>query len=399
MIRRLRLASPSDWRFELEQVEADPGCWDRVAARAAVEVFKAGPLRTPAANILKQCMLAAGADAIVARGCIDASVDSSLALVLGTPRQLRQAASSLEGQPFGLPELGRSILELLGPDRRRACLALRSGTLTFTNGPAVMGILNITPDSFSDGGLYLAPQAAADRAVEMHAQGASIVDVGAESTRPGSLRVPSAIQRERIIPVVREIRRRDPGLPLSVDTSDPDTARAALGEGVDMINDVTALSEPGMAELAASTGTPVILMHMKGRPRDMQASPSYDDVIGEIVAFLEERVASACAAGVPRSLILVDPGIGFGKRLCDNIAIVRRLREFRCLGVPVVLGHSRKSFLGTVTGKGEASERDPATAALSALAARDADMLRVHDVVATVQAVKVAMAVHGGPTE
>lgn len=399
MIRRLRLASPSDWRFELEQVEADPGCWDRVAARAAVEVFKAGPLRTPAANILKQCMLAAGADAIVARGCIDASVDDSNALVLGTPRQLRLAAASLEGQPFGLPELGRSILGLLPSCHHRDCLALRSGTLSFADRPAVMGILNITPDSFSDGGLYLDPHTAADRAVDMRAQGAAIVDVGAESTRPGSLRVPSAIQRERIIPVVREIRRRDPGLPLSVDTSDPDTARAAIDEGVDMINDVTALSEPGMAELAASTGTPVVLMHMKGRPRDMQAAPSYDDVIGEIVSFLEERIASACAAGVPRSHILVDPGIGFGKRLQDNLAIVRRLGEFRCLGVPVVLGHSRKSFLGTVTGEGGASDRDPATAALSALAARDADMLRVHDVAGTVQAVKVAMAVHGGPPE
>lgn len=397
MIRRLRLASDEDWRVELDLVQADPACWERVAARASVAVFKAGPLRAPAANILKQCMLAAGADAIVARGCIDASVETSMAIVFGTPRQLRLAASSLEDQPFGLPGIGEQLLRLLEPPKRPSELVLRAGTISFSSGPAVMGILNITPDSFSDGGLYLDPAAAAARALEMKAQGAAMVDVGAESTRPGSLRVPSAIQRERLIPVIRGIRRQDPGLPISVDTSDPETAAAAIAEGVDMINDVTALSEPGMAELAASTSTPVVLMHMKGTPRDMQLSPGYRDVMGEVLAYLEERIEAAGSAGIPRELLLVDPGIGFGKRQEDNLALVRRLGELRCLGVPVVLGHSRKSFLGTATGGVEAALRDPATAALSALAARDADMLRVHDVQGTIQAVKVALALNGGP--
>jgi dihydropteroate synthase len=181
-----------------------------------------------------------------------------------------------------------------------------------------------------------------------------------------------------------------------VDTSDPGTARRALDEGADMINDITALSDPGMAALAAETGTPVILMHMKGTPRDMQIDPAYDDVVGEVLGFLEERLASAKEAGIPESHLLADPGIGFGKRIVDNLALIRRLGEFRCLGVPLVLGHSRKSFLGALTGVGEAGSRDPATAALSALAARDADILRVHDVPGTVQAVRVALAVHGG---
>jgi len=397
MIRRLRLVSDKDWRAELDLVQADPACRERVAARASVTVFKAGPLRAPAANILKQCMLAAGADAIVARGCIDASVETSMAIVFGTPRQLRLAAASLAGQPFGLPGLGEELLRLLEPVRRPRDLVLRSGTISFSNGPAVMGILNVTPDSFSDGGRYLDPAAAVDRALEMKSQGAAIVDVGAESTRFGSLRAPSAVQRERLVPVIRGIRRQDAGLPLSVDTSDPETAAAVIAEGVDMINDIAALSEPGMPEVAASTETPVVLMHMKGTPRDMQIAPEYLDVMGEVLSFLEERIEAACSAGIRRELILVDPGIGFGKRQVDNLALVRRLGELRCLGLPVLLGHSRKSFLGNAAGEVEPLRRDPATAVISALAAHDADILRVHDVPGTVQAVKVAMALNGGP--
>lgn len=396
MIRRLRLDTSLDWRSEFDLVGADPGCWDRARARSGVSAFKVGPLRTPAANILKQCLLSAGADAVVARGCIDASVERSMAVIFGTPRQLRLAASSLTGQPFGLPALWEGILALLEPPATPADLVLRSGTVSFAGGPVVMGILNVTPDSFSDGGLYIDPSKAAAKAVQMHSQGAAIIDAGAESTRPGALPVPPGMQQERLIPVIREIRRLDPALPISVDTSDPGTARRALDEGADMINDITALSDPDMAALAAETGTPVILMHMKGTPRDMQIAPTYDDVVGEVLGFLEERLAAATAAGIRESHLLADPGIGFGKRIADNLTLIRRLGEFRCLGVPLVLGHSRKSFLGTLTGIDDAGSRDPATGALSALAARDADILRVHDVPGTVQAVRVALALHGG---
>jgi dihydropteroate synthase len=236
------------------------------------------------------------------------------------------------------------------------------------------------------------------KAVEMHSQGARIVDVGAESTRPGSFPVSPEEQRRRLIPVIRAVRESLPAVAISVDTSDPSTAEAAIDEGADIINDVTALSAPGMSSLAASTGTPVILMHMLGRPRNMQEAPCYADPIGEILSFLSDRMRIALDAGIVPGCIWIDPGIGFGKRLEDNIVLIRRLGEFRCLGAPVVLGHSRKSFLGSVTGIAEPSRRDLATAVVSAAAARDADIIRVHDVAGTVQALEVARALRGGRT-
>ncbi len=396
MIRRLFLDSETEWRRELDLVGADPAGWERFASRADLVVMKTGPLSPPAANILKQCMLSSGGDAMVARGAVCCSCDRTDAILVGMPRHFRLAAKSLEGQPFGLAGLAAAVEAALSPPDLPSEIPLRHGALRFGGAPLLMGILNVTPDSFSDGGLYVEPLRAVERALEMRDQGAAVVDVGAESTRPGSIPVEAAVQIERILPVIRGIRSADPGLPLSVDTSSAEVARAALLEGADMINDVTALGESAMARLAAAEGVPVVLMHMKGVPATMQDAPWYDDAVGEVYSFLEERVSAALAAGVPRGRILVDPGLGFGKRLEDNLLLVRRAAEFRGTGCRTVLGYSRKRFIGELTGIAEPAGRDEAGIAVAAISCGKVDVLRVHDVARTAAAVHVAHAVIGG---
>lgn len=396
MIRRLFLDSETEWRRELDLVGADPAGWERFASRADLVVMKTGPLSPPAANILKQCMLSSGGDAMVARGAVCCSCDRTDAILVGMPRHFRLATKSLEGQPFGLAGLAAAVEAALSPPDLPSEIPLRHGALRFGGAPLLMGILNVTPDSFSDGGLYVEPLRAVERALEMRDQGAAVVDVGAESTRPGSIPVEAAVQIERILPVIRGIRSADPGLPLSVDTSSAEVARAALLEGADMINDVTALGESAMARLAAAEGVPVVLMHMKGVPATMQDAPWYDDAVGEVYSFLEERVSAALAAGVPRGRILVDPGLGFGKRLEDNLLLVRRAAEFRGTGCRTVLGYSRKRFIGELTGIAEPAGRDEAGIAVAAISCGKVDVLRVHDVARTAAAVHVAHAVIGG---
>lgn len=380
----------------MDLVGADPGAWERIAARSSIAVLKTGPHTPAAANILKQCMLSAGADAIVARGCIDASADCSMAVLYGTPKSLAAAARSLEGQPFGLDALSREIPALLAGPEPPPPLRHSRGTLPLDDGPLLMGILNVTPDSFSDGGLYLDPGASTDHALEMISRGASIIDIGAESTRPGSLPVPPGVQIARALPVLGAVLEREPGALISIDTTSPEVAEAALEAGAVMVNDISALGSPGMAGVVARSGAALVLMHMKGTPRDMQESPWYGDVVGEVYEFLRSRVEAAMDAGIPRDRLLADPGIGFGKRLEDNISLISRLAEFRGLGCGVLAGFSRKRFTGTVTGVEDPAGRDPAAHALAALAVRDADVLRVHDVAGALQAVRIAKAVDGG---
>ncbi|WP_058557522.1 dihydropteroate synthase [Thiohalocapsa sp. ML1] len=255
-----------------------------------------------------------------------------------------------------------------------------------------MGVLNLTPDSFSDGGVFFAPDAALRRAERMLEEGVDIIDIGGESTRPGAADVSAEDEIARVVPVVRALARRLP-VPISVDTSKPEVMRAAAEAGATLINDVRALRAPGALGTAAALGLPVCLMHMQGEPRTMQAEPSYGDVVAEVRAFLAERIAAAVAAGVPAESLLIDPGFGFGKRLPHNLGLLARLRELCDLDVPLLVGLSRKSMLGTLTGR-DVSERLPASLAAAVIAAeRGAKLLRVHDVAATVDAVKVVVAV------
>src|SRR5215218_4032185 len=260
-------------------------------------------------------------------------------------------------------------------------------------GYRIMGVVNVTPDSFSDGGAFSDAGAAIAHGLRLAFEGADMLDVGGESTRPGAAAVPAAEEVARVLPVIAGIRAADPSVRISIDTSKAAVAAAALDAGADYVNDVTALrGDPDMAALVAERGAGVCLMHMRGTPRTMQAEARYDDVVADVKAFLEQRIEAAVAAGIALERIEVDPGIGFAKTIEHNLELLARLRELTALGRPLVVGTSRKSFLGTITGR-ETAERVPATLATVVMAyERGASMFRVHDVAPARDALAVAAA-------
>jgi len=258
-----------------------------------------------------------------------------------------------------------------------------------SEGPLIMGILNLTPDSFSDGGRYLAPEQALAHGLRMAEEGADIIDVGGESTRPGAEPVPAAEQCRRVLEVIRALRAQLPdGVRISIDTSLGEVATAAVRAGADMLNDVSAgRDDPGIFALAANRGLPLVLMHMRGTPRTMQEAPRYDDVVEEVRQFLLGRVRAAVAAGVPEEQLVLDPGIGFGKTVEHNLALLRGLRRLTTLGCPLLLGASRKRFMQAACGTVAGAELVGATCATTALGVwQDVRIFRVHDVRANRQA-------------
>jgi dihydropteroate synthase len=261
--------------------------------------------------------------------------------------------------------------------------------------PLVMGIVNLTVDSFSGDGVGADAAAAIAHAEAQRAAGADFLDLGAASTRPGAVPVPAEVEQARLLPVLRAVR--DWGVPVSVDTSKPEVMRMALAEGATLINDIAALQAPGALETVAASDAGVCLMHMQGEPRTMQANPHYADVVVEVREFLARRIAACEQAGIARQRLLVDPGFGFGKTVAHNYTLLRELRRFSELGVPVLAGLSRKSMLGAVTGRENGAARLPASVAAAVLAAeRGAKVLRVHDVAATRDALAVLAALEGG---
>ncbi|HKJ16775.1 MAG TPA: dihydropteroate synthase [Xanthomonadales bacterium] len=257
--------------------------------------------------------------------------------------------------------------------------------------PCIMGILNLTPDSFSDGGLWLEPDQAVRHALDMVADGADILDVGGESTRPGAQAVVEQAELDRVIPVIERLAS-EIAVPISVDTSKPQVMKAAVAAGATMINDVCALRQQGALDTAASLGVPVCLMHMQGQPRDMQHNPNYQDVVAEVRDFLDERTQACRDAGISRHEIVIDPGFGFGKSLQHNLDLLNGIVELKTLGFPVMAGLSRKSMLGAITGR-ETGDRVIASAAAAMLAVQNgAAIVRVHDVRETADALKVLAA-------
>ena len=260
--------------------------------------------------------------------------------------------------------------------------------------PSVMGVVNITPDSFSDGGEHLASGAARRTIDQMSHDGAVILDLGAESTRPGAERVDAAEQLRRLGPLFADLAARPPQAALSIDTTRSAVADAAIGVGAVLVNDVSAgRDDPELFGLVADRGVAVCLMHMRGQPRDMQDDPTYDDVVGEVIGFLEGRIDAAVRAGVPEGRILVDPGVGFGKTLAHNLALLAGLERIRAIGRPVIVGLSRKGMIGLLTGRPVEGRMAGSLGGGLAAVARGADVLRVHDVAETVDALRVWTAI------
>jgi dihydropteroate synthase len=263
--------------------------------------------------------------------------------------------------------------------------------------PQVMGIVNVTPDSFSDGGAHDTLEAAVAHGLKLAEEGADILDIGGESTRPGAADVSVEEELRRVVPVIERLAK-ETALPISIDTFKPEVMRAAVQAGAGMINDIYGLRREGALDAAAALGVPIVLMHMQGEPRTMQEAPDYDDVVGDVHRFLAERIFAAEMAGIAKKNLIVDPGFGFGKNTAHNLALLAQLERFVELGVPVLAGLSRKRSLGELTGRDVASERVAASVAAHLIAAqRGAAIVRVHDVAATVDALKVWNAVAAVP--
>lgn len=380
----------------MDQVGVHPEGIKIMAGKAQHRLVKLENLDVRAANIIKQEMLSRGGEAAVSWTVYSLSKDtSSDAVIMGTDRQIREVCDKLQLQPFGLAEIGTAIRQAVdafetGPSK------IRIGDIEFDFGRRtyLMGILNVTPDSFSDGGRYLKTEEAVARGLEMAEEGADLIDVGGESTRPGSGPVSLDEELKRVVPVVEKLAART-DRPISIDTTKSEVAKQALAAGAAVVNDVSAFRvDKEMSGVVAAARAPVVLMHMKGTPKDMQADPQYDDVMDEIAAFLAERIKFAEAGGVPRQRILLDPGLGFGKAVDHNLEIIRRLGELKSLGCPIVLGPSRKAFIGDASGA-EVEDRVHGTAAaVAAAVGKGASVVRVHDVREMAQAAAVAAAIH-----
>jgi len=395
-VRVLDLRSRHDLFAELARVGADRECWPVFAAKREVLAVRIDGLSTAAANILKQVALTAGGDCAVHRSVASGRVRRSDAVLFVTPRQLQGVLARLKTQPECVSRLAPELKQVR--DRyARTALPVRLGgrTVDLARRTFVMGVLNVTPDSFSDGGRYLDASAAVERAEAMQEEGADIIDVGAESTRPGSRPVAPREQLDRLLPVLKGLKRRLTA-PVSIDTTSARVAQAALDEGAQIVNDVSAFRfDAGMAGTVARARVPCVVMHMRGKPRTMQRNPAYKDLMAEVVTFLAETLAHGEKAGIKRSQMIVDPGIGFGKRREHNLEILRRLRELRSLGAPILVAPSRKRFIGETLGL-EVGERLEGTLASCVVAAGNgANILRVHDVRAVVRALRLADAIAG----
>ena len=359
----------------------DAGAW-RMRGKGVHRVLKTR-VRPRQAQYLKEELLSLGGECAVS-GLNDQDQESLNVLMMATMAQFKRLADKLDGQPYGLASFGDELRETLGigvePDRRG---------YPWEDGTAVMGILNVTPDSFHDGGEYDDLDDAIARAEEMVEAGADIVDVGGESTRPGAEPVPAEEERDRVVPVVERLADLD--VHVSVDTRKAEVARAALEAGADILNDVSGLEDPEMRLVAAEHDVPVVVMHSIDAPVDPDNEVHYDDVVEDVLAELTERVLLAEKAGLDRSQVIVDPGLGFGKSGAESFELLGRLGEFAGLGCPVLVGHSHKSMFAEV-GRAAGERFEPTVAATALAAERGADIVRVHDVAANRAAVDVVEA-------
>ena len=346
------------------------------------------------ALLLKQEALAANMECALPWCTAALKCEKASAILFGTERQFQILIEKMKRQPFKGKEMAMEIEEAIN-NYLKERFEIKAREYRITMPPVkIMGVLNVTPDSFSDGGRYLKVDDAVKRVRRMVEEGASIIDIGGESSRPFSMPVSEEKELQRVIPVIEELT--DLKIPLSIDTYKPKVAKEALKRGVSMVNDIFAMRKDGMAEVVRDYDAAVVLMHMKGEPKNMQFNPSYEDTISEIIRFLRERIKFALRKGIEEDKIIIDPGIGFGKRVEDNLLILRDLRTFKSLGYPILVGTSRKSFIGKILDL-DVEERVEGTIASNVIAVLNGAMiLRVHDIKENLRAVKIAEAIKEG---
>jgi len=417
--RLLSVRNLADARLVLKAVGVYPPAIDIMAPKLVHVNILVENVAPKLAVILKQDMLAKGGDVATHRGVVDLDGRSYDLLMSGTVKQMRTLAEGLERQYFGAPALGKEILGIIeGLSAEQAGVAWRAGGKGIPLGePLVMGVLNVTPDSFYDGGRHLSASAAIEHAFKLLEDGADILDIGGESTRPGAEPVPLKDELRRVLPVIEKVapqlkrhkraaaKRREWGHPLiSIDTYKTGVAKEALAAGAHVINDVSGCrADKKMPALLSSSKCGYILMHILGTPRTMQANPTYKNVLSEIFGYLDDGIGRLTSAGVAPERVAMDPGIGFGKRVEDNLRIIRHIEYFRSLGRPIVVGASRKSFIGKVTGE-EAEKRLAGSLTVAAcLALAGVDVIRTHDVKETRDVLTMVAALRGaayaGPEE
>jgi len=396
-MRRPRLIEPgsSGIRSEMASMGVDPVGIDIMEGKSRHHLIRLDDVDLRAALILKQDMLSLGGEAALCREAAGLAIRKTPVLLMGTTRQMRGLVSKLGEQPFKLADLSRSIEELLDNIDNGSRYVVRGQDLLSGGRKAVVGILNVTEDSFSDGGKYAERESAVARGIEMAAQGADIIDVGGESTRPGARPVSAKEEMENVIPVIRDLVAEGVNS-ISVDTTRSEVAEKAIQEGACILNDISGMTfDPRMLHVAAASEASVILMHTRGRSETMQDDLVYDDLMGEVCSYLEGAMDLAMGEGIPAERICLDPGIGFGKSIEQNLELISRIGELRSLGAAVMVGASRKSFIGRLTGADVEHRMPGSISAAVAAAMKGADMVRVHDIVETVQAMAVVSGMEG----
>jgi dihydropteroate synthase len=389
-VRSVNFDSPAQARDLMAAVGVAPRGVDIMAAKFTSRAIFIRNLHPAAANIVKQVALSSGGEAAVHRDAVTCRAGRSDAVLFGTAKELSLIGQKLSGQDFGLDALGRAVAQAVASWEAVPELTL-GGERRRLERPLVMGIVNVTPDSFSDGGAFADAEAAAAHGRRLREEGADVIDVGGESTRPGAAYVSEEEETARVLPVVEALAADGP---VSVDTRKAAVARECARAGAAMVNDISAgRDDPAVAAVCAEFGLPYVLMHMQGTPADMQQDPHYDDVVREVRDFLAARAAWAVEQGVAD--VIIDPGIGFGKTLEHNLALLNNIPALADLGYPVMVGHSRKAFIGKLTGAAVDDRLAGSLAAALVAARRGAHVLRVHDVAETVQALAVASAVNG----
>jgi dihydropteroate synthase len=379
---------------EIERTESDPEGVGIMTRKGRIFPVRLSDVPLKASSLLKQEMLSVGGDAAHARGVADHSVAASSVILLATWGQYRRLLPKLRRQPFRLGELAGEVDRALRHYTSNGPHAVEGAhrSLTLGDRARVMGVVNVTPDSFSDGGRFLDPRAAAHAALQLAEEGASIVDIGGESTRPGATPVSAEAEWARIGPVFDAVRGVL-SIPVSVDTRHPEVAAKAIDVGADFVNDVEGLRSEEMRRVVARSNAGAIVMHMRGTPATMQENVEYRDLRAEVYRSLAEATDAAIGSGVPAAKLLIDPGLGFGKSAEQSLEILRHVGEFRSLGYPVVVGASRKSFLGAALAPATSAERLEAGLAAAVIAAeRGVALVRTHDVAPTVRALALVAA-------
>ncbi len=374
-----RIIDPEDVEKELKKTGVDVAAFDIFNAKSHFVLAKLSDVDARGANILKQEFIGAGGDVAVHRDVASWKIEKTDCIMMGTERVFRRVYEKLAFEPFfGLTEV-RNAIKILLENKKLQVYEIGGKEFDFNNKRFLMGILNITPDSFSDGGLYSNVENAVKHAEEMIREGADIIDIGGESTRPGAEKVDESEEKRRVLPVITAIRKKFPDVAISIDTYKAGVAREAIEAGANVINDISGLRfDKNMKFVAKEYDVPVVVMHIKGTPKDMQKNPFYEDVVDELLRYFEERVNSLSEFGINK--IILDPGIGFGKRVSDNLEIIKNLRAFTVFRKPILLGLSRKSFLGAITGE-DVKNRLFGTLVSDTLGILNgANILRVHDV-------------------